>query len=333
MHRPSLLSRFSGAIAAFTNTHRSAVVASPPISAARTVRDLLTEFWESHWSLLPTARQVRSILDHYLLHDHPEGCGKCIADVALADLTPERIFKWHAQYRARTRSANRALKYARQAFRCLNPRTYNPFTDVKPFAERRRKRSLTESERQRFAETLGLLRGNGGITEVVADAIWFLYCTGARKTEGLELLVDQVDFDARQVVLDKHKTDDKDGARVINLGAALEVVRRRCEHSRSIGSRFVFPSYGKTGHIVNLQEAIQKVYRVAGIVRTRDLVLHTLRRNFASAATSRGTPLPVVQKCLGHLDPATTAGYTDASDEDAQRATDTVGEMCGVQPW
>jgi integrase len=330
--RPTLLARFTSALSTFVSNTPRAAPAPLETPTRRTVGDLIRRFWETHWSRLDSGRQTRSIIEHYILGDHPKGLGKGIADVALDDLTPELIFEWHAQYRAKHRSANRALKYARQAFRAMMPRTYNPFVDVKPYTERRRKRSLTESERHRFVETLGQLRGNG-ISEITADAIWLLYCTGARKGEALKLRIDQVDFDARQAVIDEHKTDDVDGARIINLGAALEVVRRRCEHSRSIGSRYVFPGNGKTGHLATVQHAIVLLYRTAGIVKTRDLVLHTLRRNFASAATSKGTPLPVVQKCLGHLDPATTAGYTDASAEDAQRATDSVGEMLGAVPW
>lgn len=177
------------------------------------------------------------------------------------------------------------------------------------------------------------MRAERLIDALTADALWTLFCTGARCDEILSLLVQHVDLQAEVAVLDEHKTDEKDGARTIHFGAAIDVIRHRVELARAHGSRYVFPSYGRTGHLVNVGNAFHRVCDRAGIVRSRDLVVHMLRGEFATVALDAGVDLRVIQRCLGHLDPSTTARYARASNRSARNATAIVGGLVGVRPW
>lgn len=340
----TLLSRFGTAIAAFVYDEPAppkptltVVPPTPEPALERRLGELLDEYWSSHWSSLDTHRQVESVLTHYLRPSATGENGKPgrgLAELRLNELTITRIAAWHTLHKAKHRMANRALQLARQAWRALEPERFNPFERVKIHPERPRKRRLSDNERDRFKSSLGELRGRrGGVTPVVADAIWTLRSTGGRKMEILGLRVDQVDLVARKIVLDEHKTDDKVGAREIHLGAAYEVVRNRCEASRRSGTSYVFPGHGKTGHLVAVSAAFKKILRHAGIVESKDLVLHSLRGDFASQETDTGAALNVVQASLGHADPSTTARYALASSDKVKQAVDHVAAKQGAQPW
>lgn len=278
-----------------------------------------------HWSRLDSHRQVDSALRLYLrpgLGSRPIG-----------ELTQTDVQAWHSSHRDRSRMANKALLHARQAWRAMEPERKNPFERVKPFPERERTRRFTDDERVRWVTALGEMRQDGSIEKTTADALWTLFCTGARSGEVLSMQRGHVDLAAEIAVFDEHKTDDKDGARTVHLGAAIDVIRWRVEESTRTGRSFLFPSYGRTGHLINVNSAFHRVCARAGIVRTRDLVVHMLRGEFATVALEAGVDLRIIQRCLGHLDPSTTARYARASNKAARKATAIVGGLVGERPW
>ena len=84
---------------------------------------------------------------------------------------------------------------------------------------------------------------------------------------------------------------------------AVEILEQR----RAQGtSTFVFASKGKTGHYTAPKRAWEALLKRAGIA---DCQLHDLRRTAASVMAAQGTSNHVIDKALGHQNPASTAAY------------------------
>lgn len=303
-------------------TPAPAPVPTPVVPASPLYGDLLTEFWQSHWSRTKHPDQVDSVLRLYLR--------PAFGHVRCSDITRKQVIAWHSSHSKHPRMANRALLYGRQCFAKLAPDVVNPFEKVEAFPERVRRRRFTDDERARWLVALGELRTEGVIEEVTADALFVLRGTAARKMEILGLRRDQVDVVAQIAILDNHKTESTESSRTIHLAAVMPIITRRV---RECDGLFLFPGVGKTGHLVNIHKAFARVCERAGIVKSRDLCIHLLRGDFATKALSEGIDIRVIQALLGHSDPSTTARYAQASVDTAHKATVMIGESLGVQPW
>lgn len=302
-----------------------------------TFGDLIAEFWRCHWSLTATSRQVDSIIRMHLRPTRAAGaCEICrrldLSQLRVDQISRRQVFEWHAAHRESPRVANRALRYARQAWSELKPDILNPFEKVKPHPERERTRRLTDDERTRWAASWARLRGTR-ITEEVADALWVARCTLLRKGEVMALRRDQIDLVAEVAVFDDHKTDDTAGARTVYLGGCIDVIRERCRLCDESGGRFLFPSKrSASGHVENIHDAFHMICDDAGIVRTRDLVPHMLRGDGATVLTEEGTHPRVIQEMLGHSDPSTTARYTRATEKGLRAAASQIHQRLGRMP-
>jgi len=174
-----------------------------------------------------------------------------------------------------------------------------------------------------------------------------LYGAGLRLTECLQLRVNDIDFEYKQItvhnakgakdrvtplpdrlieplkehlkyVKELHDKDINDGYTSVYLPYALE--RKFPNAGKEFGWKFVFPATQistdpRTGirrrhhiHESVIQKAVKQAIRKAGI--TKHASCHTFRHSFATHLLEAGYDIRTVQELLGHNDVKTTMIYT-----------------------
>lgn len=141
-----------------------------------------------------------------------------------------------------------------------------------------------------------------------------LYATGMRVSELLALPLSAIAPDRQSLIVFGKGSKE----RMVPIGRAardaLDVylaVRERFLQRRTKGSRFLFPSRSKEGHLTRqrLTQLLKDLAPDAGIEASR-ISPHVLRHAFASHLLEGGADLRAVQMMLGHADIATTEIYT-----------------------
>lgn len=108
--------------------------------------------------------------------------------------------------------------------------------------------------------------------------------------------------------------------RLVPLGQAAAKAMQRYLGVRAdeggIGSRWLFPSFGRSGHLTR-QHVARELKALAGAagIEPRKMSPHVLRHAFASHLLANGADLRIVQALLGHADVSTTQIYTHVLDE------------------
>jgi integrase/recombinase XerD len=149
-----------------------------------------------------------------------------------------------------------------------------------------------------------------------------LYATGLRVSELIALPASAARRDERMLVV-----RGKGGKeRLVPLNQAARTAMRayldrlakddEAERERPAPSKWLFPSFGESGHLTRQHVAreIKGLVAGAGIAPAR-VSPHVLRHAFASHLLQNGADLRVVQTLLGHADISTTQIYTHVLDE------------------
>ena len=144
-----------------------------------------------------------------------------------------------------------------------------------------------------------------------------VYATGLRVSELVALPASAAKRDQRMLVV-----RGKGGKeRLVPLNAAAKramadylALRAETEHAEA--SKWLFPSFGETGHLTRQHFAreLKTLGQACGIQPAR-LSPHVLRHAFASHLLHNGADLRVVQTLLGHADISTTQIYTHVLEE------------------
>ncbi len=205
-----------------------------------------------------------------------------------------RIGKENGKY-----AANRVLALLRAMYNKADQLGYkedNPCVGVEMFEESSRDRFLSPSEVPRLFDSLD------AEPPLFRDFFKLSLFVGARRSNVQAMRWEQLDLEAGTWRIPD--TKNKEPLTVPLSAAALEILRERQKVSDD--SPWVFPSRGRTGHLVEPKSAWKRVLKRAGL---SDLRIHDLRRSLGSWQACLGTSLPIIGKSLGHRTSAATQVY------------------------
>jgi integrase/recombinase XerD len=154
-----------------------------------------------------------------------------------------------------------------------------------------------------------------------------LYATGLRVSELVALPASAAERNTRMLVVrgkgDKERLvplNDAAKAAMRDYLALIAEARngkeRNGEAKRDVKSKWLFPSFGESGHLTRQHFAreLKELAAAAGL-RADAVSPHVLRHAFASHLLHNGADLRVVQTLLGHADISTTQIYTHVLEE------------------
>ena len=148
--------------------------------------------------------------------------------------------------------------------------------------------------------------------ELFRDFFLMLLLTGARRANVQAMRWE--DISVERTVWRIPETKSGEPVTVPLVTEAMEILTRR---KGAIDSPFVFPSHGKSGHLIEPNPAWQRLISRAGIA---DLRMHDLRRTFGSWQAAAGVSLNIIGKSMGHKNQSTTAVYARLSLEPVRAA-------------
>jgi integrase len=248
---------------------------------------------------------------------------RCIDTVTVEDVL--EIKNAQGQHR---HTANRVVEFLRAVFNWSAKstdgkinfwRVENPAKDVSRYKETPRERFLQPEELQKFNEALK--------SEPDADLKDFVIIalnTGARRGDILSMAWSDILWEDTSWRVPQPKNSQP--YTVSLLPIVMQILRRR--RAEIVESeRFVFPSHGRTGHVVDMKKKWQEFRKRAGV---EDLRVHDLRRTCGSYLAMSGVGLPAVGQALGHKSLASTAIYS-RFDTTAIRTAREAGQRTMVQ--
>jgi len=230
-----------------------------------------------------------------------------LSDISADDAAAlqEKLSKKHGPI-----EANRTLELLRAVFNRAMSKwrltEHNPALGFERFKETRRSRFLSDDELRRLNEAL--------MKEAEPWRSYFplLLLLGVRRSELAGARWSEVDLEAGVVRLMRTKSGEPRLAPMPSV--AVEMLRNL--HSCGT-SEFLFPSSGRTGHLVEVKSAWARLCRGAKLA---DVTIHDLRRTVGARMTIAGVNLPTVGSVLGHTGLNATQIYARLDIEAARRA-------------
>lgn len=183
-----------------------------------------------------------------------------------------------------------------------NPKRRDLLYDEKP-----RKRSLENDEPYRMFQAL-----KNEPNEVLRDFVLLSLMTGARSKEVRSMKWEELDFTNSLWKIKEPVKRRRKAYNIFLVPEAIAVLRQRKNDSK-----FVFPSWGKTGYVQNLKGPWKELLKRANISEFR---VHDLRRTFGSFLANENVSLLIIGSALGHQSSASTETYAQISPEATQKA-------------
>jgi integrase/recombinase XerD len=143
-----------------------------------------------------------------------------------------------------------------------------------------------------------------------------LYATGLRVSELVSLTVGAAMADEDFIMVKGKGGRERLVPVSTEARQVLKMYLAALAKSESGGSKWLFPSFGKTKHLTRQHFALdlKALARAAGLDSSK-VSPHVLRHGFASHLLEGGADLRAVQQMLGHADIATTQIYTHVQSE------------------
>ncbi len=149
-----------------------------------------------------------------------------------------------------------------------------------------------------------------------------LYATGLRVSELVSLPRSAARNDARMIVVRGKGAKERlvplnDAARrAMTEFLGLAEAQAMAKHRNAPPSKWLFPSFGESGHLTRQHFArdLKELAAASGLA-PRLVSPHVLRHAFASHLLHNGADLRIVQTLLGHTDISTTQIYTHVVEE------------------
>lgn len=161
-----------------------------------------------------------------------------------------------------------------------------------------------EKARERFLSPDELVRVNDAL--LAEPEPWRSYfplvlLTGTRRMELLTAKWENVDLEQRTLKL----TETKNGRSLLRPLPVAVVAILEALPSRG-ASEWLFPNYGKSGHVTEPKTAWERIRERA---KVPDVRIHDLRRTLGSWLAGAGFSLPMIGRALGHRSPSSAAIY------------------------
>lgn len=201
-------------------------------------------------------------------------------------------------------AANRLLALIRVVFNKANELglwdKINPAVGIKKFREESRDRFLQANELRPFFEALAKEPN-----ETIRDYFILSLLTGARRSNLLAMKWQEIDFERAEWRIPD--TKNKTPQTIPLMPEVMDVLKRRYDQrGGEESSEFVFPSVGRSGHLVEPKKGWQRILDQAGLTNLR---IHDLRRTLGSWQARTGASLAIIGKSLNHKSPQATTIY------------------------
>jgi integrase len=243
----------------------------------------LNEAMEFYLTQVKNKKCVKSAFIHFSHLKHK----------TISNITCDDIASVHKRMHKTPAAANNAVKYISAAIskitRKLALDINNPTRNIKLYPRTKRKRFLSETEAPKIITALQKLQKSKRHA-VQADALLVMVYTGARKSNVLQMNINEIERNIWTIPEEKAKAGKEI---VVPLNeAALEIIEKRRKNAVK-GQLFCY--HGKV-----LKDVRKTFSRACDMADVENCHVHDLRRTLGSWMLMTGTPIEIVSKTLGH---------------------------------